>query len=234
MNGLRHILKNKAYTGVYRYSDIVIPDGMPRLISDELFEQAQKQFERNKHKVRMPSNETEEPRYWLTGKLFCGECGTTMHGVSGTSKTGKIHYYYACKNHRKHACNMNNVPKDKIEIHVVWLLRELLEDAENVAGLAADIASYHKNLYADNGYIESLESHLKETERNIRNLIKVIEKGGLSDTVTDRLAELENKKAAIEEAIETERLKQKFVEDENSIKKYFEMYAKADFEDEDI
>lgn len=234
VNGLRHILKNKAYTGVYRYSDIVIPDGMPRLISDELFEQAQKQFERNKHKVRMPSNETEEPRYWLTGKLFCGECGTTMHGVSGTSKTGKIHYYYACKNHRKHACNMNNVPKDKIEIHVVWVLRELLEDAENVASLAADIASYHKNLYADNGYIESLESHLKETERNIRNLIKVIEKGVLSDTVTDRLAELENKKAAIEEAIETERLKQKFVEDENSIKKYFEMYAKTDFEDEDI
>lgn len=56
----------------------------------------------------------------------------------------------------------------------------------------------------------------------------------MSDTVTDRLAELENKKVAIEEAIETERLKQKFVEDENSIKKYFEVYAKADFEDEDI
>ena len=124
----------------------------------------------------MPSNETEEPRYWLTGKLFCGECVTTMHGVSGTSKTGKIHYYYACKNHRKHACNMNNVPKDKIEIHVVWVLRELLEDAENVAGLVADIASYHKNLYADNGYIESLESHLKETERNILTLSRLLKK----------------------------------------------------------
>ena len=104
---------------------------MPRLISDELFEQAQKQFERNKHKVRMPSNETEEPRYWLTGKLFCGECVTTMHGVSGTSKTGKIHYYYACKNHRKHICNLKNIPKDTLEVHVVWLLRDLLEDEEN-------------------------------------------------------------------------------------------------------
>lgn len=29
-------------------------------------------------------------------------------------------------------------------------------------------------------------------------------------------------------------MKQALVEDENSIKKYFEMYAKADFEDEDI
>lgn len=75
---------------------------------------------------------------------------------------------------------------------------------------------------------------MKETERNLNNLIKVIEKGVLSSTITDRLSELENKKAAIEEAIETEILKQKLVEDENSIKKYFEMYAKADFEDEDI
>ena len=40
-------------------------------------------------------------------------------------------------------------------------------------------------------------------------------------------------KTGIEEAIETEKLKQALVEDENSIKKYFEMYAKADFDDED-
>ena len=47
------------------------------------------------------------------------------------------------------------------------------------------------------------------------------------------LTELENKKTGIEEASETEKLKQALVEDENSIKKYFEMYAKADFDDED-
>ena len=71
------------------------------------------------------------------------------------------------------------------------------------------------------------------SSRGINNLIKVIEKGVLSDAVTNRLTELENKKTGIEEAIETEKLKQALVEDENSIKKYFEMYAKADFDDED-
>lgn len=44
---------------------------------------------------------------------------------------------------------------------------------------------------------------------------------------------VENKKTGIEEAIETEKMKQALVEDENSIKKYFEMYAKADYDDED-
>ena len=128
---------------------------------------------------------------------------------------------------------MKNIPKDTLEVHVVWLLRDLLEDEENLVSLAVDIASYYKNLYAYNGYIASLESELKETERGINNLIKVIEKGVLLDAVTNRLTELENKKTGIEEAIETEKLKQALVEDENSIKKYFEMYAKADFDDED-
>ena len=31
--------------------------------------------------------EDEAPRYWLTGKLFCGECGSSMQSVSGTKKT---------------------------------------------------------------------------------------------------------------------------------------------------
>ena len=44
---------------------------------------------------------------------------------------------------------------------------------------------------------------------------------------------VENKKTGTEEAIETEKMKQALVEDENSIKKYFEMYAKADYDDED-
>ncbi len=201
VNSLRHILKNKAYTGVYEYSDIKIKDGMPRLVSDELFEEVQKRFERNKHKAKTPSIEEDAPRYWLTGKLYCGECGATMHGMSGTSKTGKIHYYYACKNHRKHKCNLRNIPQLQLEVHVVWVLRQLLENSENLASLAVDVATYYKELNADNGYIDGLE------------------------------AELENRKTAIKEAIETERLKQAIVDDGHSIQQYFDKYANADFDD---
>ena len=65
------------------------------------------------------------------------------------------------------------------------------------------------------------------------NLIKVMEKGVLSDAVTNRHTELENKKTGIAEAVKTVKLKQALAEDENSIKNDFEMYAKADFDDED-
>lgn len=39
-NGLRSILKNRAYIGEYQEGEVVIPGGMPALISEELFEQA--------------------------------------------------------------------------------------------------------------------------------------------------------------------------------------------------
>ena len=93
---------------------------------------------------------------------------------------------------------------------MVWVLREFLRDDENLISLAVDISEYYKKLYTDNGYIAVLENELKETEKGIANLIKVIEKGVISDAVTSRLEKLEN-----------------------SIKKYFDMYAKADFDDED-
>ena len=230
VNSLRHILKNRAYIGEYHYGDILISDGMPRLVSDELFEEVQKRFERNKHKAKTPSAEEEAPRYWLTGKCYCG---ATMHGISGTSKTGKSHYYYACKNHRKHKCDLQNIPQCLLEVHVVWVLRSLLEDTENLASLAADIVEYYKKLNSDNGYISGLKAELAETQKGIKNLVNVIEKGVVSDAVTDRLTELENRRAALEESIETEKLKQALVDDEYSIKKYFDMYAHADFDDEE-
>lgn len=232
INSLRYLLKNRAYLGEYHYSDIVIPHGMPRLISDELFEEVQKRFEQNKHKARTPSIEEDAPRYWLTGKLYCGECGTTMHGISGTSKTGKIHYYYSCKNHRKHKCDLQSISKPLLESHVIWVLRNLIEDTENLASLAVDISTYCKKLNADNGYISSLEAELKETQKGIKNLLNAIEKGVISDTITSRLVDLENQKTSLEEAIETEKIKQVLVADEYSIQKYFNIYANSNFDDE--
>ena len=90
---------------------------------------------------------------------------------------------------------------------MVWVLREFLRDDENLISLAVDISEYYKKLYTDNGYIAVLENELKETEKGIANLIKVIEKGVISDAVTSRLEKLEKDKANLKEAMEAEKLK---------------------------
>ena len=102
VNGLRSILHNESYTGVYKHSGIDVPDGIPVLISKELFDNVQKRFLQNKRTGSQRANglnEDDSPRYWLTGKLVCNECNGMMHGVLGTSKTGKKYYYYS--NQRK-------------------------------------------------------------------------------------------------------------------------------------
>ncbi len=232
INGIRSILKNKAYIGVYHFAQFTIPDGMPRIISDDLFERAQKRFIRNRHvnKAMITGN---EPDYWLTGKLRCGICGGTICGKSGTSKTGKIHYYYSCINHRKHKCMLKDVNKEKIEAHVAWTIREFLNDTENLASLAVEIADQMSKLCDNKNYIKSLESQLKEVNTRINNLVKSLEvaTSGAPDIVFNRINELNSQKNDIEAEIQKERIKHSLSHDDYSIQKYFEMYSHANFDD---
>ena len=115
-NRKRKILKNDKYTGLYHYDDIAIPGGMPQLVSQELYDKVQAQFALNKRGGRPATGdeEDEEPRYWLTGKLYCAKCKSPMHGVYGSGKSHR-YYYYACNEQRKHKCSKKPVKKDWIE-----------------------------------------------------------------------------------------------------------------------
>ena len=236
MNGIRHILMNRMYLGEYHYGGVVVPDGIPRIISDDLFDEVQRRFVLNKHKPKSQEArhiDTSEPRFWLTGKLFCGECKESMQGVSGTSKSGKIHYYYVCKNHRKHKCKLRPVQKDFLERCVVEVLREFLSDHGNLASLAVDVSEYAKKQHSDDTYLKSLQKELNQTEKEIKNIIDAIKQGLVSKTLQQSLTELENKQEALADAIEVEKAKLALANDDYGIKHYFEMYARADFEDDE-
>ena len=87
---MHNLLKNRRYMGEYKYGDVITPDGMPAIVPQEIFDKVQTRMEKNKHK---PAAAKAEVEYILTGKLFCGLCGNLMVGVSGTSKTNKVHSY---------------------------------------------------------------------------------------------------------------------------------------------
>lgn len=204
---------------------------MPAIVSEELFENAQKRFRQNAHKAKTPADEPA-PRYWLTGKLFCGHCGASMHGTAGTSKRGRRYYYYSCINHyKKKTCDLKDVSKDKLESLVISILDTFLSDSENLASLAVDVAKYYENHYGDDSYIKALESSLMDTEKALGNIVKALEMGIFSKTTQARLQELEQQKKGLLAAIETERIKKLAMKNDHSIKKYFEMYKNTDFKD---
>ena len=73
------ILQNRKYMGEYKYRDVVVPNGIPAIVSEELFNMAQDRLVRNRH---APSSYKSDDRYILTTKLMCAECGSTMVGKS--------------------------------------------------------------------------------------------------------------------------------------------------------
>ena len=233
INSLRSILNNVAYIGTYKYGDIVIPNGIPALVSQETFDKVQARFELNKRKGAQRAaglDEDEAPRYWLTGKLFCGYCGESMQGVSGTSKTGAKHYYYYCSGQRHHQCSKKPVKKDVIEKAVLNVLYGILADSENSFRLATAAVEY----YEETDYIGSMEAELKDTQKALDNLVKAIEMGIFSETTQKRLTELEARKRGLQDAIEAERARSELMQDAHSIEAYFKRYSDPDMFDDDI
>ena len=62
-NSLHEILKNKRYIGYYTFKDMEIENGMPRILSDDLFYKVQKIMEINK---KAPARRKDENEYVLT------------------------------------------------------------------------------------------------------------------------------------------------------------------------
>ena len=93
VNTVSNMLQNRKYIGEYRYRDIVVPDGIPRIVTDELFNRVQEQLTKNK---KAPARHKAEDDYILSTKLFCGKCGSMMFGESGTSGNKEVHHYYKC------------------------------------------------------------------------------------------------------------------------------------------
>lgn len=240
INGLRSILKNTRYTGIYKYSDVEIQGGMPVIIEKPLFDKAQQMLEKNKRiKSRKPfvqdDLEGSAPQnYWLTGKLYCGYCHNTMQGISGTSMTGASYYYYSCAGKRKKdiRCKKVNIRKKEMEDVIVHLLRLLLTDSENHVSIAIEAANYYKAHFATSKYLEGLEKENQNTKKKIRNMLKAIEQGVLTETTHSRLLELEKQNKSLENAIKIETAKRKLSENEGSIRAFFEKFKDVNFEDE--
>ena len=236
VNGMRRILQNESYIGIYKYKGHTIPGGMPAIVDEDTFQRAQSRFAQNKREGARRANElndTDAPRYWLTGKLFCGHCGASMQGVSGTSGTRKTkHYYYYCREQRHKNCKKKPVRKDEIESIVLRMLSLFLNDTEAIASLAVDIAAQlRRESEYNTDKLRMLQDSRKEVQRQLDNLLKAILAGIINETTQTAMQELEDRKKVLTEAIELEERMQALADDEISIRHYFEKYQHADVYD---
>ncbi|WIK58765.1 recombinase zinc beta ribbon domain-containing protein [Actinotignum urinale] len=211
---------------------------MPQLVDDETFEVVHRRMTVNKRrgartKAQLSALADDAPDYWLTGRMYCRNCGASMQGVSDTSKTGKKHYYY-CSNQRKKKCSARPVRKTQIEEKVTRIIEDFLYDTEMLASLAVDLAAYYKESHArGDEKLRALEARRKEVEIKLGNFAKAIAQGIFNDTTAEAMRTLEEQKRELDSAIQTEHVKASLLEDEASIGSFFKKYAKANLDSQE-
>lgn len=201
-NSIRNILRNKRYIGTYTYKDTETSNGIPRIISDELFYKVQEMLDKNK---KAPARARAKEEYLLTTKLFCGYCKEMMVGFSGTGHMGKVYRYYECKGIKQKGCHKKRVRKDYIENLVVNECLQLLtsENIRRIAKEVAKICEQDKDTYN----LKRLKKQLSDNKRKKRNLINAVaecDKESLRKTFYDEIEMLDKQKVEIEKEISFE------------------------------
>ena len=207
-NSLRKILRNEKYIGVYRYRDILDPDGIPPIIDKSTFERCQKELEKRSFSKTRATPEESEP-YLLSGILYCGHCGFPMAGEKARSSTGAYHYYYVCTGKKRHLaeCSKKRVQRDFIENAVIKMMNDEILTDEFIDRSVQALEEYQSAEH-ENETLKILESELNAVNKKINNLLKALEAGIWTDSTADRLREHEERKSALETEIQREKLVQ--------------------------
>lgn len=180
---VNNMLHNDKYRGIYSWGGITQKDGMPRIISEEVFMKAQ----------RVKGKKQRQNEQWgdfaLSGRVICSACGRNMRGVSGRGSSKRKYEYYACGSCKE----VKPVRRDWLEGQIVKALRELLsqpEEARRIAEMCVDggepkeIAEGRKRAAAA----------LRAAQTGLSNILKAVEQGIVVPGTKERAEELEAQK----------------------------------------
>lgn len=202
LGSISGILVNRKYIGIYSFDDVEIKGGVPAIVDEDVFNKAQEMLKKNKRE----SGRMKAPmQYLLTGKVFCGHCGSPMAGESGTGQKGTIYNYYKCQDRKKRRnCTKANEKKDWLEKVVVQATIEKILQPEVIDQIATRVAELAEEEFNDKSRLLSLQDELKSVQAAIRNLLRLVEQGIDTEDIGERLLDLNSQKADLQKQISRE------------------------------
>ena len=219
------IFRNEKYIGVYRFHDYRAEDVIPPIVDKDLFYRVQARAGAIK---QAPARNKAKVIYLLSGKLFCGHCGSSMTGNSNGNRGYSYYNCYGRKNLTKD-CKKKNIQKDLIENLVAQDALSFLTD-ERIEELAEIAVGTNTEEVESTTDIPALKGRLHETQVSLDNLLKAIESGLTPDTLVKRMAELEKDKKAIEAEL-TKQERDVVYLDKAQVIFWLEQFKNGDIED---
>jgi site-specific DNA recombinase len=161
------ILRNRKYLGEYRFNETVNKNAWPAIIDEATFNRAQDKLTANTHHTaRFKACDD----YILTGKLFCGKCGSFMTAESSNKSHDKIYRYYKCQNVKhKHTCDKAPIRKEVIEELVIAKTQSFLRENSEIDALVEMIYDHQKKVNPD---ILILENQIWTLDKKAQNLVR--------------------------------------------------------------
>ena len=184
-------LTSRKYTGEFEFGGRKCDNMYPPIIDKALFERVQERL--NKNKYFLGGQNKAKLTYLLSGKVFCGHCGTEMVSDGGVSKQGIAHHYYTCKKKKKSLCEKRREHKDALELYVVDSVRNFLSDPNNVEVAANDVLNYYEKR-TDISNLKSIQTKIFNVEKEVEELADSFVKAKsklLQDTIEKKMSEYE-------------------------------------------
>lgn len=212
-NSLHDLLKNEKYIGTLVYGQspyrpdgsrnthakdgkdvIKIEDAIPAIIDKETFRKVQAKMSENKRQQggRPPKNRD----YPLKGKVYCGYCKSAL---SVSISRGEYYYYKCSAKKRKHDCEGVSISVDDLESAVVDAVKKTLGTPKNTKDLIQIMRDQREVIHGS--AVHRLKVLIQESEdvtRKLDNAVNALLSGINSQTLKDKIRELEEKKAQID------------------------------------
>ena len=216
-NSLYDILGNEKYIGTYTFNKIPkgkgkrnshskkrpedfisIPDAIPAIISKEDFTAVKIKRERNQ---RRTASYTAKYDYLLSGRVFCGHCGSAMVG----HRLRQRYYYYGCT--RKEQMPTTKCPQKMIRAEVLehWVLQILERVVFTMPGMRRIADAIAKGFESEDA--RQVEEQAKLTQRKaaaekkLNNIYKLFEEGDADEFDRQRLNQVKVELREINKAI---------------------------------
>ena len=229
-NRIPRMLKETKYIGKCIIAGSEYLNMCPPIIDVETFEKAQTLLESNK---KLNAKEKADIPYYLTGKLYCGNCGSLMVAGSGTSHTGKVHLYYKCikKTRNTKQCDMKTYKKEQLEKYVFDSIIEKLND-ENIFNNIAYTTAKVTNLEAqDTSKTKTLEKEIKSIDKKLDNFTNAIANGIYNENTQKAMLALIEQKEKIQTELAILDLKKQNTTTPEKVMEYLEQFKKLDYND---
>ena len=217
------ISSNKRYKGIVECKGEIYTNIFPAIVSEEMFDRAN--ILKQGNKLGKNSLTTD---FMLRGKLFCGYCGKTICGESGTSHTGNKRYYYKCLSKKQNTknCKKKTMRKDDLEKFVTDITMTVLNTPSNKEFVIDKITEVLERKRDSFEALERLKRQREKIKFETDNIVATISQGITNKAILGKLDELEKQADDLDVQILIEENKRLDVIERGKIEKFLNEYVK--------